>query len=44
MTDQSLMDALQDVEFCDIATGRCYRAIGVTQENGGTVVLLEQEG
>lgn len=42
MTNDALMDALRDVEFCDIDAGRYYRAIAVTNESTGVVVLLEE--
>lgn len=42
MSNNDLMEALRDVEFCDINAGRYYRAIAVTDESTGVVVLLEE--
>lgn len=31
----------EEIEFCNVETGEYFRAIGVTQEDGKTVVQLE---
>ena len=42
MNNDMLMEVLRDVEFCNINAGRYYRAIAVTNESTGVVVLLEE--
>lgn len=37
-----LQEAVNDgIECCNVETGEYFRAIGLTQENGRTVILVE---
>lgn len=36
------MEEFADVEFCNVETGEYFRVIGVTEERGKPVVLIEK--
>lgn len=42
LTDDQLMETLEDAEFCDIESGTYFRAVAVQKESTGTVVILEK--
>lgn len=42
LDNDKLFDQLEGIEFCDNDTGHYFRAIAVTNESTGTVVLLER--
>lgn len=33
---------LKDVEFCNMETGEYFKAVGETEENGKTIVIIEK--
>lgn len=35
-------EELEDVEFCEMETGKYFRAVGEIEENGNPVVLIEK--
>lgn len=37
------LEDLKDIEFCNMGIGEYYRAIGITEESGKTVVMMEKE-
>lgn len=36
------LEDLKDIEFCNMETGEYFKAIGITEENGKTVVMVEK--
>lgn len=41
MSNEELLNALLDVEFCNVDTGSYYRAVAVCTESTGVVVSME---
>lgn len=36
------LEELKDIEFCNTETGEYFRAIGITEESGKTIVMIEK--
>lgn len=41
MSENTLFEALEDVEFCDIESGTYFRMTAIYQESGKTIISIE---